>query len=149
MPSLSLSDQPKCEQYHVSRRNMVYFHRTPTSFDLSAPDFALSIALSFVTPMFVDNQCMRSRREFAKWLRTKGLFRLFCHLFPGLYRGCEALANRLVNLSPKRSRRHPHHFVRKEKGDRCTQTLSATSAAFSVVVLDTIGDTCNHLVDVG
>lgn len=96
--------------------------------------------------MIVDNQYMRSRRGLAKWVRTKGLFRLFCCLFPSLYRGCEALANRLVNLSTVRS---PHYFVRREKGGGRTQTLPATSAAFSVVVLDTIGDTCNHLVDVG
>src|SRR6266566_6815656 len=105
MPSLSLRDQPKCEQHHVSRRKTrAYFRQSPTSFDFSAPDFALPIALSFVAPMFVDNQYMRSRRNLAKWLRTKGLFRLFCHIFPSLYRGCEAFANRLVNLSPMRSR---------------------------------------------
>ena len=83
---------------------MAYFRQTPTSLEFSAPDFALSIVLSFVAPIFVDNQCMRSRRDPAKWLRTQGLFRLCCHLFPGPYRGCEALANRLVNLSPMRAR---------------------------------------------
>lgn len=76
-------------------------------------------------------------------MRTNGLFRLFRHLFPSLDRGCEALANRLVNLSP------PMWLEERTAGGWCTQTLSATSAAFSVVVLFTIGDACNHLVDVG
>jgi hypothetical protein len=89
----------------VSKRKTQYtFRRTPTSSDFSAIDSALSVALSFVAPMFVDDQYMRSRRDLTKWVRTKGLFRIFCDLFPGLYRGCEALANRLVNLSPARSR---------------------------------------------
>ena len=135
----------------MSRRKTWDFRRIPTSFDFSVPDFALSIALSFVAPMFVfvDNQYMRCSRGLAKWVRTKGLFRLFCHLFACFYRGCETSANRLVNLSPMRSRLHPHYYVKERRGVGGTRTLSATSAAFSVEVLDTIGDTCNHLVDVG
>jgi hypothetical protein len=38
---------------------------------------------------------------------------------------------------------------REKGGGRTRLTLSATSAAFSLVVLDTIGDACSNLVDVG
>ena len=93
-----------------------------------------------MAPVFVDNQYMRSRRSLEIWMRTNGVFRLFRHLFPSLDRGCEALADRFVNLSMR---------LEERTTGGCTQTLSATSAAFSEAVLDTIGDTCNHLVDVG